>query len=120
MSEQSARKSKADHVLSATIATHKDNLSKLNTISKLDEHVSTLRSSTLNENDVVVMINMCKQHLEKSHDIVNINLPKINSDTKEITNAIKRINPSDYPGIANSENLFPQLAVPFRTNRVKG
>ena len=48
--------------------------------------------------------------MEKSHDIVNINLPKINSDTKEIINAIKRINPSDYPGIVNPENLFPQLA----------
>ena len=32
MSEQSARKSKADHVLSATIAMRKDDLSKANKI----------------------------------------------------------------------------------------
>ena len=42
MSEQTARKSKDDHILSGTVAMHKDNLSKLNIISKLDEYLSTL------------------------------------------------------------------------------
>ena len=97
MSEQTARKSKDDHILSGTVAMHKDNLSKLNIISKLDEHLSTLQSSMFNENEVMAIINMYKQHLEKSYNIANINLPKISGDTKEIINIIKRINLSGYP-----------------------
>ena len=64
----------------------------------------------INENEIIVIINIYKQHLEKSHNIVSINLPKINSDTKEIINVIKRINPINYLDITNSKNLFSHLA----------
>ena len=79
-------------------------------MSKLDECANTLRSSAFDENDVMSMINTCKDYLQKYHDAVNINLPKVNSETKEIINSIKRIDPNDYPGIPNPENVFPQLA----------
>ena len=38
MNEETPRKSKGDNVMSGTIAIHNDNISKLNVMSKLDEH----------------------------------------------------------------------------------
>ena len=110
MSEETPRKSKGDNVMSGTIAIHDDNVSKLNVMSKLDECANTLRSSAFNENDVMSMINMCKDHLQKSHNVANINLHKVNSETKEIINSIKRIDPNDCTGVPNPVNVFPQLA----------
>ena len=91
MSEEIPRKSKGDNVMSGTIAMHNDNISKLNVMSKLDKHGNILRSSAFNENDVMSIINTCKDHLQKSHDVANINSPKVNSKTKEIINAIKKL-----------------------------
>ena len=77
--------------MSGTINMHDDNISKLNIMPKLDECANTQRSSAFDENDVMSMINTYKDHLQKSHDVVNINFPKENSETKEIINAMKKL-----------------------------
>ena len=110
MREETPRKINGDNSMPGTNSTHGNNTSKLNAVSKLDECVSTLRSCAFDENYAMPMIKMCKDHLQKSHDVVNINLPKVNTETKEIINAIKRSDPNDYPGIPNPENVFPQLS----------
>ena len=110
MSEENPRKSKGENVMSGTITMHNDNISKLNVMSKLDEHAGTFHSSAFNDNNAMIMTNMCKDHLQKSHNVANINLHKVNSETTEIINSIKRIDPNDCTGVPNPVNVFPQLA----------
>ena len=69
--------------MSGKMAMHNDNISKLNFMSKLDEFLNTVCSSAFIENDVVSMIHMCKDHLQKYHGVANIDLLKVNSETKE-------------------------------------
>ena len=75
MSVEPTRKSKEDKMIAGTIAIHNDNIDKLNIINKLQCFLESLKSHPMNENDVHSMIVMCKEHLQQSHDVANINLP---------------------------------------------
>ena len=114
MSQQPTTKSKEDSILSGTIATHKDNISKLDIIKQLDEYLKKIRSYVINENDVSQVINTCKKHLEASYDVVNINLPKVNRETNEIIHALNRINPDDYN--PNKQNVVEEIISTFFFN----
>ena len=83
MSEETAIKSKINNTMSSTITMHNDNIMKLNVVSKLDEQTGTLSSSAFNDDDVMFMINAHKDHLQKHRDVANINLLKVNSETKK-------------------------------------
>ena len=45
-----------------------------------------------------------------SYEVVKISLPKINTETKQIINAINRSNLEEYPDIPNPETIFPSVA----------
>ena len=58
----------------------------------------------MNENDVMCVISMCKEYLQQSHDVVELNLPKINRETKEIVQALNRIDPDQHSENTMDEN----------------
>ena len=75
MSDKAKRISKEDNILAGTIAIHKGNIEKLCVMHRLDKFLNNLRSHAMNENDVMYIISMCKEHLQQSHDVVELNLP---------------------------------------------
>ena len=92
MSDKPTRKSKEDNLISGTIAICRDNKQKFIVINKLQSFLESLHSHAMNENDVVLILTMCKEHLQKSHSIICDNLPKVNRGAKVIIAALSRIN----------------------------
>ena len=69
----------------------------------------------MNENDVVSIMTMCKDYLKQSHSTTLVNLPKLNSEVKEIIDALNRIerqseNDSDNQVINNLSRTFDDVS----------
>ena len=50
-----------------------------------------LKSTPMNENDVVCLLKSCKHNFKLSHDTVKNSLPKVKTETKGIIDALRRI-----------------------------
>ena len=88
----------------------KDKNCKLDTTENLNDYLTILSFVVINENDVSRLINLCKNHLQQLHEVVTIDLPKINTETKQTINAMIRINPEEYPDAPNAETMRLSMA----------
>ena len=70
MSTEVLRRRKQGKLLEGTITTLKDNKEKLDLINKLDFFTDYLKSSPMNENEVISTIRICKDHLQRSYDLI--------------------------------------------------
>ena len=50
-----------------------------------------LKTAPMNENDVISTLTLCKDHLKRSHDVVNQHLPSMNNEVRGIIDVFKRI-----------------------------
>ena len=91
MESESVQNSKQDKVLKGTLEIIKDNNNKLLLIEKIDLFLDGLKSTPMNENEVVCLLKSCKDNFKLSHDTVKNSLPKVNTETKGIIDALRRI-----------------------------
>ena len=85
------RRSKEDKLLEGTMLILKDNKEKHDIINKLIYYTECLKTAPLSNEDVLKTITMCKDYLQRSHDIVQKSLPKVNSEVKEIAEVMRRM-----------------------------
>ena len=69
----------------------KDNKEKHDIINKLIYYTKYLSAAPLSNEDVLKTIATCKDYLQRSHDIVQKSLPKVNSEVKEIVEVMRRM-----------------------------
>ena len=86
-----ARSSQQDKLLEGTAKILKDNDDKKDLINELDCLCDSLKTTPMNENDVISTMTLCKDDLQRSHDVVNQNLPSMNNKVKGTIYAFKRI-----------------------------
>ena len=91
MESESVQNSKQDKVLKGTLEITNDNNNKLLLNDKIDAFLDGLKSTPMNENEVVCLLKSCKDNFKLSHDTVNNSLPKVNTETKGIIDALRRI-----------------------------
>ena len=91
MSTDFARSSQQDKLLEGTITILKDNNNKKYLINKLECLCDCLKTAPMNENDVISTLTLCKDHLKRSHDVVNQHLPSMNNEVRGIIDVFKRI-----------------------------
>ena len=84
------RRSKQHELLEGTTTMLKDNEEK-DVIRKLVCFAECLKTGPMNENDVLSELTLCKDHLQRSHDVVNQHLPSMNNEVKGIIDVLKRI-----------------------------
>ena len=106
MRDKAKRISKEYNIIAGTIAMHKENMEKLHVTCRLDKFLNNLHSHAMNENGIMYIISMCKEHFQQSHDVVELNLPKINREMKEIVQALNRIDSDYYGENTIDENSF--------------
>ena len=89
--KDNVRRSKQDKLLEGTMLMLKDDKEKKDLINKLIYFSECLKTVPLSDDNVLKTITMCKDHLQRSHDIVQKSLPKANSEVKEIAEVMRRI-----------------------------
>ena len=50
-----------------------------------------LKTAPMSDDDMLKTITMCKDQLQRSHDIVHKSLPKVNSEVKDIVEVIRKM-----------------------------
>ena len=116
MASSNFRRSKQDKLLEGTLNILKDNKKKLDVVNKLMYFIDCLNNAPMNENDVVSIMNVCKDYLKHLHSTTLLfNLPKLNSEVKEIIDVLNRIerqsdNDSDNQVINNLSRTFDDVS----------
>ena len=77
-------KEQANKLLEGSISILKDNKQKLDAINKIIYVIESIKTAPINENDVVKIMSTCKDYLQRSHDLANENMPKINGKARGI------------------------------------
>ena len=88
MESESVQNSKQDKVLKGTLEIINDNNNKLLINDKIDKFLDGLKSTPMNENEVVCLLKSCKDNFKLSYDTVNNSLPKVNTETNGIIDAL--------------------------------
>ena len=115
--------SKQDKILEGTMLIIKDNKCKKDIINKLIYFSECFKSAPMSDDDVLKTITMCTDYLQRSHDVVEKSLPKVNSEVKEIVEVMTRIekqapNESNPPFVTNlSQNCDEHLTATGNSSR---
>ena len=76
--------------------------------------IDTIKTAPMNENDKANAMSMCKDYLQQFYDLANENMPKTNSEVREIMEILSRIrrqapNESDKTLICNLNPFRPTI-----------